>query len=160
MPFGKEFSVTMKYDLIRPLGYRGPRSLESKWGLIKHDVGKFISIYKQVKVVSKFGTSGVDLQCMSKELFKMKHLKNFDFNYFHCWLLLRSFPRWADGWVVEKLNTPTKRPTPSNVEAPDSHCAREANLDMDPDRSLCVHPKELRLPRKTSRPQNCENLPY
>jgi hypothetical protein len=34
--------IAKHYDLNRTTGSRGARSLESKWRLIKHDVGKFI----------------------------------------------------------------------------------------------------------------------
>jgi hypothetical protein len=38
--------IAKHYDQNRRTGNRGARSLESKWGVIKHDVGKFIMYHK------------------------------------------------------------------------------------------------------------------
>jgi hypothetical protein len=38
--------IAEHYDLNCRTGSRGAHSLESKWGVIKHDVGKFIMYHK------------------------------------------------------------------------------------------------------------------
>jgi hypothetical protein len=43
--------ITEHYNANRPDGVRPLRSLETKWGLIKHNVSKFCGIYNQIKYV-------------------------------------------------------------------------------------------------------------
>ena len=103
----------MHYDDCRPSGYRGQRSLESKWGIIKHDVGKFIGMHRQVVSLNKSGTSIADILRMWKELYQVKSTKNTEFAFKHCWLLVKDFPRWTEAWVTKEV-TPMKRKSSSS----------------------------------------------
>jgi hypothetical protein len=89
--------IYLHYEQCRPGGHRGARSLESKWGTIKHDVGKFIGAYNQIKRLNKSGTKEADIIRMAKDLYRTKTAKNTEFMFEHCWELVKDFPRWADG---------------------------------------------------------------
>ena len=73
------------------------RSLESKWGAIKHDVAKFIGVYNQVKQLNKSGAKEADILRMSRELYRTKTAKNTEFAYEHGWELVKDSQGWADG---------------------------------------------------------------
>jgi hypothetical protein len=45
---------------------------------------------------------------MVKQLYKTKSAKNMEFTFEHCWLLVKDYPKWADGWSTMKV-TPSKR---------------------------------------------------
>jgi hypothetical protein len=101
--------ISTHYDEYKPTGFRLARSLESKWGLIKHDVDKFIGAYKQVVSLNPSGTSLADLLHMAKILYRSKSAKNTEFVFQHCWEIVKDFPRWADGWGTMKQTNPSKR---------------------------------------------------
>jgi hypothetical protein len=75
---------------------RPSRSLETKWGVIKHYVAKFCGVYKSVVALNESGTSSQNVLERSLELYKVKHPKQLSFNILHCWLLLKDVPRWWD----------------------------------------------------------------
>jgi len=97
------------YENARPGGFRPSRSLETKWGQIKHDVNKFVGVYQRTLDLQVSGTSRDDIMHMARELYRTKNVKNADFSFEHCWLLVKDFPRWAEGWVIVKTTTPSKR---------------------------------------------------
>ena len=99
----------MHYKQNRPGGHRGARSLESKWGMIKHDVAKFIGAYNQVKRLHKSGMNESDIMRMAKELYRTKSQKGTEFTFEHCWELVKDFPRWADGVSTSQQSTPSHR---------------------------------------------------
>ena len=101
--------IFLHYEQCRPGGHRGARSLESKWGTIKHDVGKFIGAYNQVKRLNKSGTKEADILRMAKDLYRTKSVKNTEFMFEHCWELVKDFPRWADGVSPSRQTTPSRR---------------------------------------------------
>ena len=57
--------------------------MESKWGMIKHDVGKFIGAYNQIKMLNKNGTKEANIICMAKDLYRTKTAKNTEFMFEH-----------------------------------------------------------------------------
>jgi hypothetical protein len=134
------------YEEHRPvgMGFRGTRSLESKWGQIKHDLSKFIGVFQQVQGLHPSGRSAVDLLQMSKDLWRTKSQKNTDFMFEHCWLLVKNFPRWADGWSTEKQVTPQKRRGNSSQqessEAGESGSIIEKSLEVDDRAGARVRP--------------------
>jgi hypothetical protein len=90
--------ILKHYNNHRPTGCdaRPSRSLETKWGLIKHDVAKFYGIYNLVFALNESGTSSQDVLERALELYKVKHPKQLSFVFLHCWLLLKDVPRWWD----------------------------------------------------------------
>jgi hypothetical protein len=105
--------ILKHYNDHRPTGCdpRPSRSLETKWGLIKHDVAKFCGVYKSVAALNESGTSAQDVLERSLELYKVKHPKQLSFNFLHCWLLLKDVPRWWDSPVeVQQRNSRKERP--------------------------------------------------
>lgn len=90
------------YDEHRPDAPRPQRSLETKWGLIKHDVSSFCGVYSQVLRLNKSGTSLADTLRHSRYLYRQKSAKKQEFMFEHCWLLLKDHPKWADGWSSPK----------------------------------------------------------
>ena len=101
--------IYLHYEQCRPGGHRGARSLESKWGTIKHDVGKFIGAYNQIKWLNKSGTKEADIIRMAKDLYRTKTAKNTEFMFEHRWELVKDFPRWADGISPSQQTTPSRR---------------------------------------------------
>ena len=97
----------LHYEQCRPGGHRGAQSLESKWGTINHDVGKFISAYNQIKRLNKSGIKEANIIRMAKDLYRIKTPKNTEFMFEHCWELVKDFPRLAD------TVSPSRQPTPS-----------------------------------------------
>jgi hypothetical protein len=93
--------------------------LETKWGIIKHDVSKFIGVYSQVMRLNRSGTSASDTLKRAHELYKQKNEKGSDFSFEHCWVLLRDHPKWSEGWTQVKIVTP-KRKAPCASEEEDS----------------------------------------
>jgi hypothetical protein len=49
--------------------------LETKWGVIKHDVAKFCGVYKSVVALNESGTFVEDVLERALELYKVKHPK-------------------------------------------------------------------------------------
>ena len=101
--------ILLHYEQCRPGGHRGARSLESKWGTIKHDVGKFIGAYNQIKRLNKSGIKEADIIRMANDLYRTKTPKNTEFMFEHCWELVKDFPRWADGVSPSRQATPSRR---------------------------------------------------
>jgi hypothetical protein len=42
-------------------------------------------------------------------MFQVKNAKGCQFTFEHCWVLVKDFPRWANGWRIMKQVTPSKR---------------------------------------------------
>ena len=113
--------ITEHYNENRPDGVRPLRSLETKWGLIKHNVSKFCGIYSQIQRLHKSGSSDADTLRDAKELYRQKNRKNSDFLFEHCWLLLKDCPRWADGWTQ----------SPMGKKRPANECEGNNTQDVD-----------------------------
>ena len=101
------------YEDHRPDAPRPQRSLETKWGLIKHDVSSFCGVYAQVLRLNKSGTSVSDTLRRAKELYQQKSAKKQEFAFEHCWLLLKDHPKWADGWSAPKATSSMRVPAAS-----------------------------------------------
>ena len=78
---------------------RPARSLETKWGNIKHDVGKFCGAYKQVFDCRESGASLDDVVEKTLQFYQDRHPKQQPFAYLHCWHLLKDMTRWWDSPV-------------------------------------------------------------
>ena len=76
--------ITTHYQENQPQGPRPQRSLETKWGIIKHDVSKFIGVYSQVMWLNRSGTSASDTLRRAHEFYKQKNEKGSDFAFEHC----------------------------------------------------------------------------
>jgi hypothetical protein len=122
--------IFLHYDQCRPGGHRGARSLESKWGTIKHDVGKFIGAYNQIKRLNKSGSKEADIIRMAKDLYRTKSPKNTEFMFEHCWELVKDFPRWADGV------SPSRQPTPSRRLSGSSDHESQSGSQVDTQKSV------------------------
>jgi hypothetical protein len=79
-------------------GFQPACSLESKWGLIKHNVAKWIGIYQHVLNLNKSETNVADLLKRTHELYLVKSKNNTDFAFEDCWVLVKDQPKWIDGW--------------------------------------------------------------
>ncbi len=78
---------------------RPTRSLETKWGIIKHDVAKFCGNYSVVSALCELRTSNEDTFQTSLKLYNIKHSHGQSFTFFHCWLI---FHCWHDGLIHTK----------------------------------------------------------
>jgi hypothetical protein len=75
---------------------RFARSLKTKWGIIKHDVAKFIGNYIVVLVLYELGTCFEDMFHKALDLYKTKHPKHQAFTYLHVWYVLKNILQWVD----------------------------------------------------------------
>jgi hypothetical protein len=117
-------------------GPRPSRSLETKWGVIKHDVAKFCGVYKSVVALNESSTSAQDVLERSLELYKVKYPKQLSFTFLHCWLLLKDVPRWWDSPTDVQQRNSRKETVPApmtkrkTVEVPTS-AGEELGTDED-----------------------------
>ena len=72
---------------------RPARSLETKWSDIKQYVAKFSGCYQSVKDLNESGKCKDDVVLDAMSLYKQKCGKAFVLK--HCWLLLKTYPRFA-----------------------------------------------------------------
>ena len=97
------------YNERRPSEFRPARSLESKWGLIKYDVSKFIGVLLQCSNLNISGAGGAHVVHKALELYRLKSAKNSEFVYMHVWELVKNVPRWNSGCTPEKTPSPTMK---------------------------------------------------
>jgi hypothetical protein len=104
----------LHYNNLRLDGYvkQLPRSLETKWGIIEHNVSKFVGVYGSVISLNELGSSIEDTLHKTLELYKLEHSKNLELCFIHCWLLLKDVPRWSDLLEDFKKTLAMKRPCP------------------------------------------------
>ncbi len=87
------------------------KSLESKWGMIKHDIVKFYGCYKAVVALNKCGSS-----------LEGTLLKPWSFTSWYIWSIttspssttnevLKDVPKWSNVQKDQKKTLPTKRLT-------------------------------------------------
>ena len=125
--------ISEHYNEHRPDAVRPQPSLETKWGLIKHDVSSFCGVYSQILRLNKSGTSLADTLRRSRELYQQKSAKKQDFAFEHCWVLLKDHPKWADGWSAPKATSNSSRPMPQSSNLPPA-----ANADAARSSGGCV----------------------
>lgn len=109
--------ITTHYNQTKSRGnpVQPARSLETKWGNIKHDVGKFCGAYKQVLNCRESGTSAEDMLGRALEYYKDRHPKQQGFTFLHCWQLLKDVPRWWDSPVDVQRRANVGEASPSIV---------------------------------------------
>jgi precorrin-3B methylase len=66
------------------------KNLETKWGMIKHDVIKFCDSYQAMAIFNKSSESFENTLQKVLELFKAKHPKQGLFILIHCWLIINT----------------------------------------------------------------------
>ena len=82
-------------------GERPSRLLETKWGVVKHDVAKFYGVYKRVLNYRELETSLDDGLERALELYKHRHSKQQPFVFVHCWRILNDVLWWLDSLMPE-----------------------------------------------------------
>jgi hypothetical protein len=85
--------------------------------LIKHYVFRFVGIYAQVVKLNKSGSSLADTLKKANDLYKAKHAKGCDFIFHHCWVILKDYPKWADGWTQVKPPTTKRKAATSDLKS-------------------------------------------
>jgi hypothetical protein len=136
--------IATHYREHKPVGGgdRPARSLETKWGIIKHDVAKFVGVHNQVLNTKESGVSLDDLLERALQLYKVKHAKQHSFVFLHCWLILKDVPRWAETReecrLRQQIKVPAapmpKRKTPPSVAIiidSDGEVGGQAGSDAD-----------------------------
>ena len=110
--------IARHYQEHKPHGKedRPARSLETKWGAIKHDVAKFVAVHSQVLNLKESGTSLEDVLQRALELYRVKHPKQQGFLYIHCWTILKDIPRWFDSAVEVRVRHAMKTPPPQPLK--------------------------------------------
>ena len=149
--------ITRHYPEHKPHGRedRPARSLETKWGAIKHDVAKFVAVHSQVLNLKESGTSLEDVLQRALELYRVKHPKQQGFLYLHCWTILKDIPRWFDSAVELRVRQVMKTPRPQPLkrrrlssEGPD---VSEPTF-VDDDGEECVEVEAAPASRRPQRP--------
>jgi hypothetical protein len=70
--------------------------LETKWGIIKHDVAKFVGHYTTVLALCESGIGIKDTLPKALNLYKTKHPKHQTFIFIYAWYVLKDILRWVD----------------------------------------------------------------
>jgi len=81
--------------------------LETTWGIIKHDVAKFVGHYIAMLALceSWIRTKGALQKTLN--LYKTKHLKHQIFTFIHAWYVSKDIPQWANLREKRKKTSPT-----------------------------------------------------
>jgi hypothetical protein len=142
----------------RGLGARTARSIETKFGVIKHDVSKFYGAHGFCVNNKESGQSLDDVLQAALDLYKVQHPKHQSFVFLHCWLILKEHPRWMEtpgersqrGPLVQ-LNDEQQH-VPSDCEEGDGEMP--AGGDEEAPEPIPVPPEPLRsaTPLKRARP--------
>jgi len=101
--------IFQHYNIQRPFHFRPARSLESRWGLLKHDVSKFIWVLQQCVNFNISGANAGDVLQKALELYHVKSAKNTEFGYLHVWEFLKDVPCWNLGNIQDKSSTPVMK---------------------------------------------------
>ena len=106
-------SVAVHYARHKPEGGadRPARSLETKWSDIKASVAKFTGCYLSVKDLDESGKTEDDIVLDAMNLYKQKCGKAFVLK--HCWLLLKSYPRFATIFMGKRKAGGFELPSPN-----------------------------------------------
>ena len=82
--------ITKHYQKNWPEGYveRSPRSEETKWVAIKHNVNKFCGVYNSV-LLRESGTSNEDALHCALDLQKIRHPRQQPLMFMYCSRLLK-----------------------------------------------------------------------
>ena len=106
--------IARHYQEHKPQGREDmpARSLETKWGAIKHGVAKFVAVHLHVLNLKESGTSLEDVLQRALELYRVKHPKQHGFLYIHCWTILKDTPRRFDSAVEVRVRQAMKTPPP------------------------------------------------
>ena len=106
-------NVVVHYARHKPDGGadRHARSLETKWSDIKQFVAKFSGCYLSVKDLNESGKSEDDIVLDAINLYKQKCGKAFILK--HCWLLLKSYLRFAAIFMGKRKTGGFNPPTPN-----------------------------------------------
>jgi hypothetical protein len=105
--------IALHYARHKPDGGadRPARSLETKWSDIKCVVAKFTGCYVSVKDLQESGKTEDDIVLDAMNLYKQKVGKAFVLK--HCWLLLKSYPRFAAIFMGKQKAAGLDLPTPN-----------------------------------------------
>ncbi len=71
---------------------RFARSLETKWGIIKHDVGKFVGHHTIMLALCESGIGTEDALQKAFDLYETKHPKHQTFIFTYAWYVLKEIP--------------------------------------------------------------------
>ncbi|KAL4619612.1 hypothetical protein ACB092_06G092400 [Castanea dentata] len=72
---------------------RSISSLTTRWGTINRETIEFCGSLAKIEAKNESGTTVDDKIVKARELFKEIH--GYFFQYEHCWLMLKDFPKWA-----------------------------------------------------------------
>ncbi|TVU48862.1 hypothetical protein EJB05_00143 [Eragrostis curvula] len=92
---GLWMKILQRYNLRREsYPERTLRSLQSRWDIIKAEVGKFASVYADVIRENPSGMSDAAKTTHATTIFAgiYKH----SFSYMHCWEIMKDEPKWQD----------------------------------------------------------------
>jgi hypothetical protein len=59
------------------------RSLKTKWGIIKHNVSKFVGVYGSVISLNESGSFAKNTFHKTLKLYKLKHFKTLELCFIH-----------------------------------------------------------------------------
>jgi hypothetical protein len=90
--------VCLHFNRHRPhgLGARMARSIETKFGAIKHDVSKFCGAHGFCVNNKESGQSLDNVLEAALDLYKVQHPRHQAFVFLHCCLILKEHPCWME----------------------------------------------------------------
>jgi len=117
--------ILQRYNLRRgSYPERSVRSLQSRWDIIKAEVGKFASFYADVVRENPSGMSDADKTTHAAAIFAgvLQH----SFAYLHCWDIMKDNPKWqhpkaravgksagGDGFGLKTINLGDDKSSPT-----------------------------------------------
>jgi len=97
--FGTKSRIHFNESRLAGCAPRFALSLETKWGIIRHDVTKFVGHHTIVLALCKSGTGTKDILWKTLDLYKTKHPKHQRFIFVHVWYVLK---KYFNGLTCEK----------------------------------------------------------
>ncbi|XP_065625029.1 glutathione S-transferase T3 isoform X2 [Quercus suber] len=122
-------------------------SLKSRWGVINRETYKFCEVFAKVEAKNQSGTSMIEqMKIDAKNLFKETYKYNFQFE--HCWLLLKNLPKWA----LNKPKENSRKELPQTSDSIDQAKEKDVLLDdtMDFERPIVRKYEKANRKRKGS----------
>ncbi|XP_075638433.1 uncharacterized protein LOC142610506 [Castanea sativa] len=104
---------------------RSQTSLTSRWGVINRETVKFCGSLAKIEAKNESGTTANDKIVKAREFFKEIH--GYSFQYEHCWLVLKNFPKWASTMPRED----SRKEMPQTPDAIDQGGGVDDTMDFE-----------------------------
>ena len=122
-------------------------------------------MYKQILGLHDSRISDVGHLKMVKQLYRTKGAKNPEFIFEHCWLFVKDYPKWVDGWDIRKV-TPSKRNAREFDQVSYKDTSKFSSTvedvgNVDSNKALRDHPSKMNAAKKVQKlAKACEEALY